>query len=458
MTGTVEKAVVEIKRGRQYPVYFLYGDESLAKAGAKAIIEALVHPDRQPLNVETVQEEADLASLPLRLHTVPLFGGVKLVAVYDSKAFISKQNLGNLGEKSFEAWQAGEVDRATRLFLQVVGAAGEGESFLGRAAQGEIAHGEWERVLSMEAGPETERWLREVAGRALADGMAIPEVSGAGMARIYEEAIQRGIPPSTSLILTAEVVDERRALFKKISAVGFVIDCGARRRRPWDTQMDPEAARSRIRELVATDGKSIGADAIAAIVDRTGFSVRSLESEIQKLLLYIGTRPTITVADVLEVFSTSREANIFDLTNAVSGRDAARAIRAFRSLMAQREPIPPLLGMLAAEIRGLIVARGALERQLKGVLDPEMPYPAFQARILPLLAKGAEGDDGSAARLLAMKPFRAFSLLKAATAFSMADLVRALEAIHETDLALKTSGHPEDLLIERLLLSVCAGG
>jgi DNA polymerase-3 subunit delta len=210
--------------------------------------------------------------------------------------------------------------------------------------------------------------------------------------------------------------------------------------------------------MVAAAGKSIAGDAITDIVERTGFSMRGLESEVEKLLLYVGPRPAITLADVMEVLSSSREANIFDLTNAVSGRDAGRALRALRSLMAQREPIPQILGVLASETRGLIVARGALEQKLGGTLDLGMPFPAFQARVLPLLAKEAEGDDGSAAKLLAMKPFRAFNLLKAATRFSMLELVRGLEAIHETDLALKTSGYPEELLLEQLLLTICAGG
>jgi len=113
--------------------------------------------------------------------------------------------------------------------------------------------------------------------------------------------------------------------------------------------------------------------------------------------------------------------------------------------------------MLAAEIRGLIVARGALERQLKGRLDPEISFPAYQARILPLLGQATEGDDGSAARLLTMKPFRAYNLLKAATRFSLAELLQALEAIHETDLALKSSGYPEALLVENLVLFICGG-
>jgi len=457
MTGKVEKAVAEINRGRRFPVYLLHGDEFLAKEGAKAIIEALVPPDQQSLSVEVVSEDQDLASLPLRLRTLPLFGGTKVVVVQDSKAFVSKENLDSLVKKSMEGWQEGDLERAVRWLLQSVAAVGEGEGFLNRAARGEVSGPELARVLGTEADAVKEQWLREVAGRAVADGMTIPEATGAGLARVYEETIQQGIPTNASLVLTAEVVDERRTLFKKISTVGFVIDCGVRSRRAWDTQMDPEAARAKIRQMVAAAGKSIAGDAITDIVERTGFSMRGLESEVEKLLLYVGPRPAITLADVMEVLSSSREANIFDLTNAVSGRDAGRALRALRSLMAQRDPIPQILGVLASETRGLIVARGALEQKLGGTLDLGMPFPAFQARVLPLLAKEVEGDDGSAAKLLAMKPFRAFNLLKAATRFSMPELVRALEAIHETDLALKTSSHPEELLLEQLLLTICAG-
>jgi DNA polymerase-3 subunit delta len=457
MTGTVEKAIAEIRQGRRFPIYLLHGDEFLAKERAKAIVEALVPLDRQSLAVEVVSEDRDSASVPLRINTLPLLGGAKVVMVHDSKAFVSKESLEALVGRSLDAWQEGKRGSAVRWLLQAVAAIGQDQGFLERAARGEISGPELTRILGTEAGPDKEQWFREVAGHAAADGMAVPEATGAGLARVYEETIERGIPSNASLVLTAEVVDERRSLFKKISAVGFVIDCGVRSRRTWDTQMDPDAARAKIRQMVAATGKSIAPDAIAGIVERTGFSMRGLESEMEKLLLYVGPRPAITPADVLEVLSSSREANIFDLTKAVSERDAGKALRALRSLMAQREPIPPILGVLAGEIRNLIVARAALERKLGGTFDPATPFPAFQARVLPLLVKEVEGDDGSAAKLLAMKPFRAYTLLKAAARFSMPELVGGLEAIHETDLSLKTSGHPEGLLVERLLLAICAG-
>ena len=92
MIGTVERALAEIQRGRRHPVYLLHGDEYLAKAGAKAIVDALVPPDRQALSVEVVAEDREIVSVPMRLATVPLFGGAKVVVVHDSRAFVSGQS------------------------------------------------------------------------------------------------------------------------------------------------------------------------------------------------------------------------------------------------------------------------------------------------------------------------------------------------------------------------------
>lgn len=457
MTGSVEKAVAEIKQGRRYPVYLLTGDEFLAKDGARAIIGALVPPEQQSLSVEVVSEESDLASLPIRLSTLPLFGGSKVVVVYDSKAFLSKINLESVVKKSQEAWQAGESERSVRLLLQVVAASGGDEGFLDRAARGEVPDQEWERVLSVQRESEAETWLRQVAQSAVAYRLAIPEAAGAGLARAYEEAIQRGIPGNAALILTTEVVDERRSLFKKISANGFVIDCGIRSRRAWDTQMIPEAARTKIQEMVSAAGRRIDEEALAAILARTGTTMRGLVSEMEKLLLYVGARPTVRAEDVQEVFSHSREANIFDLTNAVSSRDAGKALLALRSLLTQREPAPLILNVLAGEVRNLIIARSALDIWLDGKLDPALPFDTFRFRVLPRLKEPRDGDDGSAAKLLDMNPFRAFNVLKGASRFSLDLLLDGLEAIHETDLALKTSGYPEALLLEQLLVKLCTG-
>ncbi len=86
-----------------------------------------------------------------------------------------------------------------------------------------------------------------------------------------------------------------------------------------------------------------------------------------------------------------------------------------------------------------------------------MSYGTFQARVLPRLTAAGEGDDGSAARIRDMHPFRAFNLLKAAGRFAQTELVRGLCAVHDADLALKTTGQPEGLILETLALTLCGG-
>jgi DNA polymerase III delta subunit len=77
--------------------------------------------------------------------------------------------------------------------------------------------------------------------------------------------------------------------------------------------------------------------------------------------------------------------------------------------------------------------------------------------VLPRLAVEAASDDGSVAKIRGMHPFRAFNLLKAAGRFTQAELVRGLEAVHDADLAFKTSGQPEGLILETLAVALCGG-
>jgi DNA polymerase-3 subunit delta len=449
MSGPTDKAVAEIGQGRPRAVYLLHGDEWLTRTGAKAIVDALVAPAHQAFNVEILAEDRELASLPLRLRTLSLFGGRKVVVVHDSRAFLSKGNAGKLFGKSLEAWADGDADRAARLFLQAVGAAGQDAGFLEAGAKGGLPEAAWGQVLGQEREPEALRWVQEVCGRLAAAQAEIP--AGGEPGRVYEELIRQGLPPDAVLVLTTEVVDQRRVLWKLLGEHGAVIDCGVRAGKAGETQMRPELARAKVRELAAAAGKSLDDETLGAIVERTGFSMRSLVSEVEKILLYIGARPRITTADALAVLSSNREAGLFDLTNALDDREGTRALAALRQLLAQREPAPAILGLMASEVRNLLVARCAIESRLEGRLDPTVSYSTFQARVLPRLA-GGDDPDGSGARFGGMHPFRAYNLLRSAARFSRRELLVGLSAIHDADLALKTSGQPDDLTLEPLVL------
>ena len=323
-------------------MYLLHGDELVAREGARAIVDALVPADHQALSVETISEDAEAATVPGRLRTVPLFGGIKVVVVHDTKAFVSKQNVGDLFRKSWEAWKVRDGEKAARGLLQAVGVAGPDRSFLERAAQGELPAALWKELLTVPptnesdtvapARPPAVWWPRGPRSRR-------PSVRRT--AAVFEDLLKRGIPPGAVLILTAEVVDQRRALFKRIAETGVVVDCGVRTGKLGETQMKPEVARARIKEAVHRAGKRIDEGATTCIVERTGFSVRTLESELEKILLYVGrSRGGAPRRTSWPFLSSSREAGIFDLTNALEEsrrrRGAARAARPRRP--ARRRP------------------------------------------------------------------------------------------------------------------------
>ena len=268
MTGPIDKVIADIRKGTRSPVYLLYGDELLAREGAKAIVDVLVPAEHQPLSVEVVAEDSEGESLPLRLRTVSLFGGTKVVVVHDTKAFVSKQSVGALFGKSRDAWRGDDLAKAAALLLKAAAAAGQDRAFLERAAKGELPEGVWDQLLALAHDDESERWLQETAGRLLAEGAEVPEASGAGTAKIYEDILQQGIPPGAVLVLTAEFVDQRRALFKRIFETGVVVDCGVRTGKAGETQMRPEMARAKIRERVTAEKKTIDEDAAAGIMDR----------------------------------------------------------------------------------------------------------------------------------------------------------------------------------------------
>lgn len=452
MTSALAATLSELRRGRVAPVYLLYGDELLTREGTQAIVDPLVPEAHRSLNLEVVSDD-DAASVPTRLRTVPLFGGVKVVVVHDTRAFVSKQNAGDLFQKSREAWRDDRREPALRFFRQAVAAAGLDRGLVERAAAASPGRGDWHEVFGVDAALDTEAWVRDLAGQVLADDRAMTTSGGA--ARVYEDLLTQGVPGGAVLILTAEIVDQRRALFKRIREVGRVVECGVRAGRVGETQMKTEVARVRITDAVGRAGKRIADDVLQAIVERTGFSVRALDSELEKILLYVGTRPEVQRADVLAVLSNSREASIFDLTNAVEAGDAPAALRALRGLIVQREAALSILGMLASVVRSLVLARWVLDHHVGGPLDAGMSYATFQARILPRVATETAGEDRAAAKIREMHPFRAFHLLRAAGRFTEAELADGLRAVHDADLALKTSGQPDGLILEALILTLC---
>ena len=182
------------------------------------------------------------------------------------------------------------------------------------------------------------------------------------------------------------------------------------------------------------------------ILLRSSGELRSLQQELEKLVLFVGDQPSISARDVEIIFADQAEGWIFDLTRAIADRDAVAALSQLARLTAQGEHPLKLLGTIAAEARRLLSARQLLETQLRRVWKRGMTYQQFQQQVLeegmPLLTRNAYAD---------------YMCFQRADYFALGELRAHMAAIHEADFRLKSSGSNPRLVMERLILGMCLG-
>ena len=114
------------------------------------------------------------------------------------------------------------------------------------------------------------------------------------------------------LLITADSVDKRKSFYKTISKLGSVEELNgwSIEDRDW-----AEHAETSARGLVRESGKSIDEEALARLVNDAGVNNRYLSNEIEKLILYVGARPKITVQDIDAIISRNRQSRAFAITN-----------------------------------------------------------------------------------------------------------------------------------------------
>lgn len=80
-------------------------------------------------------------------------------------------------------------------------------------------------------------------------------------------------------------------------------------------------------DLVQSKGYSINRKAVALLVDHIGNDISRINNEVDKLLVNLGTRKSITEEDIEQYVGVSKEYNVFELQEALQRKDLGKAIR-----------------------------------------------------------------------------------------------------------------------------------
>lgn len=116
-----------------------------------------------------------------------------------------------------------------------------------------------------------------------------------------------------------------------------------------------------VQERAKNHGSRLAPDALEQLLAYVGNDLRLLDSELAKLATYAEGQ-TISVDQVRQLVSYSREAIIFDLTDALGRRDARAALRKAHEMLDAGESSYGLLAKVASHVSTLLRARELLDR------------------------------------------------------------------------------------------------
>jgi DNA polymerase III subunit delta len=190
------------------------------------------------------------------------------------------------------------------------------------------------------------------------------------------------------------------------------------------------AAEAKRREVV------VDADAARELADALGADMMLIASELEKLVLYAGAKRQITLGDVETMVLAAKQRSLYELTDAISAKDRARAISLLHGLLnasdGGEDSAIGHLYMLARTFRQMLVI---LE---KNVRDSRAIWQA--------LWQGFR-----------MPPFAAEDVIRQARRYkSRRELTRALRLIARADLELRSQPPDKRLVLERLVLDLAS--
>lgn len=176
-------------------------------------------------------------------------------------------------------------------------------------------------------------------------------------------------------------------------------------------------------------GKTLERAARERLAELGGLGLGALDSEIEKLSLFVGEGKQITLDHVLAVTGRGLLYGIFDFTDAVAAGRLDRALSAYDRLHSLGEPPVKVLAMVIRLFKQLLQARAVVDQG---------------------------GGPDQVQRAMHLPPAAARTLATRARKESPKSLSARLSLILAADAALKSSAGSNRVVMERLVMDLCA--
>lgn len=231
----------------------------------------------------------------------------------------------------------------------------------------------------------------------------------------------KNIPDTTYIIFEESEIDKRNKLFKAVTANGYAANCEVQ---------DEATLKKWIMGLLKKENKLITPDALNILLDRTGTDMEGIKKELEKLICYKYYDEGITADDVEELCTVRVQNKIFDMVEAVAGKQQKQALDLYYDLLALKEAPMKILALISRQFNMLL--------QVK-----EMKMKGYQEQTIAT-------QTGLNAYFLKKK------YIPQASKFKLEQLQQALTACVEAEEAVKTGNMTDILSVELIIVSLSA--
>ena len=292
-------------------------------------------------------------------------------------------------------------------------------------------------------------WLQNVSFLAddrTSSSSAVTETLGEIAQELKEFAWQ-----NVRLLISAGKVDKRKVFFKTLDKLGSVETFAAWSvdDKDWAGQAEAWASKA-----IRTRQKNISDEALAELISRTGPNARLLETEVEKLSLYVGTRKDIGMEDVTAICTRNKMARAFALGDALGDRDLPRLLKRLDEELWEtkfdkdKSEIGLLYGLIS-KVRAMLFLREMLR---EGWIKETRDYNSFKTQLERVPADKLPADRKF--NPLAQNPYVLYKALGQAKKYSSAELVRAMEILLRCNQRLVSSGLDEVLVLQQALVQI----
>ncbi|MEC5129652.1 DNA polymerase III subunit delta [Verrucomicrobiales bacterium BCK34] len=260
------------------------------------------------------------------------------------------------------------------------------------------------------------------------------------------DVLESGLPAEVQVIISATDVDKRRVFYKKIGKLTKpqIFDKVDISKQGWEAQV-MTLVRKKSDEL----GLTFAGDALERFVLMVGAETRMLDSEIEKLSLYVGDKPA-TEEDVSRIAASSHIGVIFEIGDTIARKNLPKALDLIDRQLSQGESaVGILLASIVPKVRSLLHARDLIERH---GLRPGRSFPPFQSAIDALpkseTAHLPRKKDGN------VSAYPLFLAAQISNRFTVKELKVALDACLEANLRLVTTSLDPKLVLNQLVTRI----